>query len=68
MQAARHCRRSGAPKSQGRAANKKRVEIDPQQACTAVRRPENEAVAQVPICMDDGHVPDLPNGSGRNYP
>jgi len=65
MQAMWHRRRSEAPKSQGCAAKKKRVEIKQVQAQITSHRFVNEAARHAFNCADDGHAFDLPNGSGQ---
>lgn len=56
---------SEAPKSQGCAAEKKRVEINQHRAQIVANRFFAEAVRHAFNCADDGHVLDLPNGSSR---
>jgi len=57
MQAARACLRSGAPKSQGRAARKERVEIEQVEAQMTRHRIASDAAAKTSICADGLHVP-----------
>jgi len=66
MQAMWHCRRSEAPKSQGCAANKKRIKINQNRAHTTSNRSALRAAGRTFNCPDDDHVPDLLNGSSRN--
>lgn len=65
MQAIRLSLCSEAPKSQGCAAKKKRVEINQNRAHIASSRFTNEAARHAFNSADDGHVLDLPNGSSR---
>jgi hypothetical protein len=57
MQAARVCLRSGAPKSQGRAARKERVEIEQVEAQMTRHRIASDAAVKTLICADGLHVP-----------
>jgi|OM-RGC.v1.033236558 hypothetical protein len=65
MQAMWHSLCSEAPKSQGCAAKKKRVEINQVRAQITSGRLDHEAAHCAFNCPDDSHVLDLPNGSSR---